>query len=601
MKPTNKIERLVKQNRYKAGPDAYDKTLYGFMQAVDDYKEQKSTLTKPNILKMIMKMKITKFAAAAAIIVAILIGINYFGGSIDAASVAWADIVTKVEQIPSYVYRFRNSTSSGPKKEGFKFVSEGETIVYNSSEYGIRLGHYNKEGAIFYLRKEGVIVWICPSEKFYMRDPLDASRLLKMLKGPREIIKGFMSTDYNHLGRRVLGDIEVEGIEGYAPNVLFASPCHVPPVGKDFVARLWVDTQTQLPVSLELEYLHKDSTLRERIVMDRFQWDVELSADIFEPNIPADYALWVPPQYEKPKVVNVEEEPLLDLSNIQGLNLLGLENNGPNDFTALVGYAEIWQTRNKIMSTWPDHSEVHDQLYDELVSKLHIDELSNEQLVSTAVALRELFWQKGGCLSETSYPYGYAARMLFETAHGKDPENMIITDELVESIQSIQVTSWYSPDDDPMLTSNDFVINTKFYECCPGLRWAQFEQIKKELADGRELLWEDFVRVNDLAAILGRTKDFENGIEVVEWLVSQTSRGGFWSTYLPQLERMQDYFKKGESCNCAIYSHSPDLFPEAHRYSGRLPSFKGPAKRRRILIPCHELHPNYFGGKRVYE
>ena len=40
--------------------------------------------------KIIMKSKMTKFATAAVIIIAVLIGINQFGGSIDGASVARA-------------------------------------------------------------------------------------------------------------------------------------------------------------------------------------------------------------------------------------------------------------------------------------------------------------------------------------------------------------------------------------------------------------------------------------------------------------------------------------------------------------------------------
>jgi hypothetical protein len=45
-----------------------------------------------------MRSRITKLAAAAVIIIAVLIGIKQLGGPIDGASVAWADIVKRVEQ-----------------------------------------------------------------------------------------------------------------------------------------------------------------------------------------------------------------------------------------------------------------------------------------------------------------------------------------------------------------------------------------------------------------------------------------------------------------------------------------------------------------------
>lgn len=57
--------------------------------------------TKPintiSVLGVIMRNRITKFAVAAVIIIAVFIGINQFGVSIDGASVAWASVVEKLE------------------------------------------------------------------------------------------------------------------------------------------------------------------------------------------------------------------------------------------------------------------------------------------------------------------------------------------------------------------------------------------------------------------------------------------------------------------------------------------------------------------------
>ncbi len=52
------------------------------------------------IWRIIMKSKITKLAAAAVIIVAVIICINQFGGSIDGASVAFSQIKQAVEKVP---------------------------------------------------------------------------------------------------------------------------------------------------------------------------------------------------------------------------------------------------------------------------------------------------------------------------------------------------------------------------------------------------------------------------------------------------------------------------------------------------------------------
>ena len=51
-----------------------------------------------------MKTKITKFAAAAVIIIGVAIGINYSGMSVDGSSVAWASIAERVQQSKAIIY-----------------------------------------------------------------------------------------------------------------------------------------------------------------------------------------------------------------------------------------------------------------------------------------------------------------------------------------------------------------------------------------------------------------------------------------------------------------------------------------------------------------
>ena len=87
----------------------------------------------------IVKNPITKLAAAAVIIIAVMIGINQFGGSIDGASVVWADVVKNVEQIQSYVFRLQAKATGFDSKGAYP---EAEMIVYNSSKYGSRMDTY---------------------------------------------------------------------------------------------------------------------------------------------------------------------------------------------------------------------------------------------------------------------------------------------------------------------------------------------------------------------------------------------------------------------------------------------------------------------------
>ena len=69
MKPVERIKRLIKERRYKASAEAYDKALDSFLQAVDDHVKQKSAPSEPKIWRAIVNSRITKLAAAAVIVI----------------------------------------------------------------------------------------------------------------------------------------------------------------------------------------------------------------------------------------------------------------------------------------------------------------------------------------------------------------------------------------------------------------------------------------------------------------------------------------------------------------------------------------------------
>ena len=57
------------------------------------------------IWRTIMKSPITKLAAAAVVIIAVLIGIHHFGGSIDGASVVFADVLEQIYKARTVTYK----------------------------------------------------------------------------------------------------------------------------------------------------------------------------------------------------------------------------------------------------------------------------------------------------------------------------------------------------------------------------------------------------------------------------------------------------------------------------------------------------------------
>jgi hypothetical protein len=98
MKPVERIEKLIKERRYKASAKTYDKALGSFLQAVDDHLKHKAAPNELILWRKIMKTRITKLAAAAVIMIAVYVVVHQTGGSID--TVTFAQITENMRQMP---------------------------------------------------------------------------------------------------------------------------------------------------------------------------------------------------------------------------------------------------------------------------------------------------------------------------------------------------------------------------------------------------------------------------------------------------------------------------------------------------------------------
>ena len=98
MKPVDNIKNSIKNLHVTPNAKTHQQRLNDILQAQENAKKTRLAKPQTNIWRIIMKSKITKLATAAVIIIAVMFGINQFGGSIDGATVAWAELVERVEQ-----------------------------------------------------------------------------------------------------------------------------------------------------------------------------------------------------------------------------------------------------------------------------------------------------------------------------------------------------------------------------------------------------------------------------------------------------------------------------------------------------------------------
>lgn len=224
-----------------------------------------------------MKSPMAKFAAAAVIFIAVLIGIHLPDNS--TTGVAWGDVYEKAKQIPTVIF---DTTIEITHSESEKRQLRSENYV--AADYGIRVNIYHNDelGVIQYkLPTKKVVYVIRPLQKKYKRKDLSDEQVAlgRDRDDPRMWLKAISSGDCTELGRTDINGVIVEGIEKKITSEA------------NSIIRLWVDVETKLPVRIEVEELGLESGQMRphKLVMDNFQWNVELDASVFEPNIPSDY------------------------------------------------------------------------------------------------------------------------------------------------------------------------------------------------------------------------------------------------------------------------------------------------------------------------
>ena len=102
MKPAENIQKLIKKLNVTPDPKRRQKTLNDALQALENTQNKTPAPTEPNIWRIIMKNRITKFTVAAGVIIAVLLGLNIIS-SPDAANIAWAEVNERIAQV-DYVH-----------------------------------------------------------------------------------------------------------------------------------------------------------------------------------------------------------------------------------------------------------------------------------------------------------------------------------------------------------------------------------------------------------------------------------------------------------------------------------------------------------------
>jgi len=251
------------------------------------------------VWRTIMKSRITKFAAAV-IVIAALVCMHLFGGSIDGTSVAWAKVAQIMENFPAHVHRQSRIVMCDGKK--IDHLSSDNVLTHFLPGVGYREDMYDPQGQLM-LRIYGLLprktsITVIPILRQYKIEMLSDDQLSAFNMGFPRIVECIKSGDYKELGRKVIKGKDTEGIE-------FTNPFLVIHTGyplrfDELLFRVWVDVRNSFPVYMEIEATSSDKfltiwtggkPLHIKAVIDDIRWDVDIDPKELEPDVPDDFTL----------------------------------------------------------------------------------------------------------------------------------------------------------------------------------------------------------------------------------------------------------------------------------------------------------------------
>lgn len=302
------------------------------LQEVTESSSAKSSTKDLNLWRTIMRSQIIKLAAAAVIILAVVFGIPFFSTS--SSSVSLAGVYGKMQLEDAFMYKV-NMTTTGNMQPGMMPSGPAniEATILVSNDYGIKMDNQiemaamgmNMNQQVYVVPEDKSIYMILPEQKLYMTMELDESWLEEINKeDPRDVVKQVLKCKFTELGKSTIDGIEVEGFET-------TDPAYVGGLSQDgdLKVTLWVDSQTWLPVRMEM-YIKGNEQMQIEGTIDGFEWDLQVDASEFEPMIPDDYTTPLPGGIKIPGFS--EDAALVGLRNFaqaadrypKNLNILGL-------------------------------------------------------------------------------------------------------------------------------------------------------------------------------------------------------------------------------------------------------------------------------------
>jgi outer membrane lipoprotein-sorting protein len=257
MRPADKTKQFIKNASINSNPEVNEAVLKELLNEMDKSKSTACAARQTDIWRTIMKNPVTKLAAAAAIIIAVLIGLHYFGDSINMTGSAYAEVVERLHNALTMTY-----TSSGTTEVEIAFKKPGYMRTTMPGDYVTVIDWTLGKGlSTLPTRKQFIEMEMSNLPNNPAQQQFNVIEKLRTLPDRADEELGTSEID----GRMLQGFRVTEG---------------------DVINTVWIDPQTRELVRVETQFTNAPGM---NVTMTDFQFDVDLDDSLFSLTPPEGY------------------------------------------------------------------------------------------------------------------------------------------------------------------------------------------------------------------------------------------------------------------------------------------------------------------------
>jgi len=275
MRPAENIDKLIKKLHLKASAELDERVHSGISSALGESEKQPSAASQPNLWRIIMKSKMTKLAAAAAIIVIAAVSIAFLG---ELTTSAYAlDQTIKANHTVRYLHvKYTDASHDDPKEFWIECDELGQIRnarwhmpEWDSPEDGAKIGVWKEDRIEIWLKKKNFL--------FIARDRTAAAKMLELVqeRDPRLAVERL--NEQKEQGRV---KIEIDQPSDKAEPIVVTATYLPESTSANKREVLFVDQATKLVTAIEF-YQLRDGEYEYVGVQEYYDYNQPIDAEMF--------------------------------------------------------------------------------------------------------------------------------------------------------------------------------------------------------------------------------------------------------------------------------------------------------------------------------